>query len=154
MSPAATAWRLAGVATAAVVVLDQATKQAVVAAIDRGSDTNVFLAIDLTYVRNKGVAFGVFGGSAALVTVLTLSAIGLLALYFAFNTGRPYLWLPFGAVAGGALGNLADRARDGSVIDFIDPIVWPAFNLADVSIVVGILGLLYVIEGPPRKRPQ
>jgi signal peptidase II len=152
MGPAARAWRLAGVATGAVVVLDQATKQAVVAAIDRGSDTNVFFAIDLTYVRNKGVAFGAFGGSGSLVTALTLSAIALLALYFAFNTRRPYLWLPFGAVTGGALGNLADRARDGSVIDFIDPIVWPAFNFADVSIVLGILGLLYVIEGPPRRK--
>jgi signal peptidase II len=60
----------------------------------------------------------------------------------------PYLWLPFGAVAGGAIGNLADRVRDGAVVDFIDPIFWPAFNLADVAIVLGIFGLLYVIEGP------
>ena len=47
---------------------------------------------------------------------------------------------------GGALGNLADRARDGAVIDFIDPSFWPAFNLADASIVVGVLALLYVAE--------
>jgi signal peptidase II len=72
----------------------------------------------------------------------------LLGLYFAFHTSTPYLWLPFGAVAGGALGNLADRAREGAVIDFIDPIVWPAFNIADAAIVLGILGLLYAIEGP------
>ena len=43
---------------------------------------------------------------------------------------------------GGALGNLADRAREGAVIDFIDPVAWPAFNVADSCIVVGVLVLL------------
>jgi signal peptidase II len=57
------------------------------------------------------------------------------------------LWLPVGAVIGGAIGNLADRARAGAVVDFIDPIAWPAFNLADMAIVIGILGLVYIVEG-------
>ena len=48
---------------------------------------------------------------------------------------------------GGALGNLADRAREGAVIDFIDPVAWPAFNVADSCIVVGVFALLYVVEG-------
>jgi signal peptidase II len=52
---------------------------------------------------------------------------------------------------GGAIGNLADRARVGAVIDFIDPMWWPAFNLADASIVLGVLVLLYAIEAPRRK---
>jgi len=146
------AWRLAGVVAGAVVVLDQASKQLVLANVARGSRTNIFLGVDLTYVRNKGVAFGALGGGGGLVTALTLGAVALLALYFAFHTSTAYLWLPFGAVAGGAFGNLADRLRDGAVIDFIDPILWPAFNLADAVIVVGILGLLYVIEGPRLKR--
>jgi len=146
------AWRLAGVVAGAVVVLDQAAKQIVVANVERGSRTNIFLGVDLTYVRNKGVAFGALGGGGGLVTALTMGAVALLALYFAFHTSTPYLWLPFGAVAGGAFGNLADRLRDGGVIDFIDPILWPAFNLADAAIVMGILGLLYVIEGPRLKR--
>jgi signal peptidase II len=51
---------------------------------------------------------------------------------------------------GGALGNLADRARQGAVIDFIDPVAWPAFNVADACIVIGVLGLLYVVEGRHR----
>jgi len=146
------AWRLAGVVAGAVLVLDQAAKQIVVANVERGSRTNIFLGVDLTYVRNKGVAFGALGGGGGLVTALTMGAVALLALYFAFHTSTPYLWLPFGAVAGGAFGNLADRLRDGGVIDFIDPILWPAFNLADAAIVMGILGLLYVIEGPRLKR--
>jgi signal peptidase II len=142
------AWRLAGLVTGVAVMVDQATKQLVIDSLDRGEEVNFFLGIDMTYVRNKGVAFGALGGGGTLVTALTLGAVLLLAVYFAFNTARPGLWLPFGMVAGGALGNLADRVRDGAVIDFIDPVIWPAFNLADVSIVVGILGLLYVIEGP------
>ena len=62
------------------------------------------------------------------------------------NSDVPLLWLPVGLILGGALGNLADRAREGAVIDFIDPIAWPAFNLADAAIVIGVLGLLYVAE--------
>jgi signal peptidase II len=145
------AWRLAGVVAGAAVVIDQATKQLVVASLARGEHRNIFLGLDLTYVRNKGVAFGALGGGGALVTALTVGAVVLLAVYFAFNTERRYLWLPFGLVVGGALGNLADRAREGAVIDFLDPILWPAFNLADAAIVLGILGLLYVIEGPRAK---
>lgn len=146
------AWRLAGVVTAVAVTVDQVTKQLVVHSIGRGEEVKFFLGIDLTYVRNKGVAFGALGGGGGLVTALTLGAVVLLAIYFGFNTAKRGLWLPFGMVAGGALGNLADRVRDGAVIDFLDPILWPAFNLADVSIVIGILGLLYVIEGPQRDR--
>jgi signal peptidase II len=143
-------WRLAAAAAAVVVALDQILKQIVVSEIARGEERNVFFGIDLTYVRNEGVAFGFLGEGGALVIALTAAAIALLLGYFARNAERPWLWLPVGIVGGGALGNLADRARDGSVIDYIDPAFWPAFNLADVGIVLGILGLLYVVEGPRR----
>jgi signal peptidase II len=73
------------------------------------------------------------------VLVLTLGALGLLIAYFAAHARRPELWLPIGLVAGGALGNLADRVRIGAAIDFIDPPLWPAFNLADIAIVAGVL---------------
>jgi len=69
----------------------------------------------------------------------------------ALRARTPWLWLPVGVIAGGAFGNMLDRIRDGAVTDFIDPMLWPAFNVADVGIVVGILGLLYVIEG---KKPS
>ena len=82
-----------------------------------------------------------------LVAVLIGVALVLVLGYFAINATRPLLWLPVGLLVGGALGNLADRAREGAVIDFIDPIAWPAFNLADVSIVVGVAVLLYLVEG-------
>ena len=150
MGASARAWRLSAVTAAVVVAADQILKQIVVSSLARGESRDVFFGIDLTYVRNEGVAFGALGDGGALIVVLTAAALGLLVVYFAFNAARPWLWLPVGAVAGGALGNLADRAREGSVFDYVDPVLWPAFNLADTAIVLGILGLLYVIEGPSR----
>jgi signal peptidase II len=81
------------------------------------------------------------------VAVLIGVSLALLIAYFALHLSMPLLWLPVGMLVGGALGNLADRAREGAVIDFIDPVAWPAFNLADASIVLGVLTLLYVVEG-------
>ncbi len=128
------------------VLADQATKAIAVASLERGEEVNVFLGLDMTYVRNEGVAFGALsGGGAVLVTAIVI-ALGALVLYFALSSTVPLLWLPVGLILGGALGNLADRAREGAVIDFIDPIAWPAFNLADTAIVIGVLGLLYVAE--------
>ena len=135
------------VATAGVVVaLDQATKLAAFASIERGESNNVFFGIDLTNTRNTGVAFGALEGGGLLVACLIGLSLAVLIGYFALNASMPWLWLPVGMIIGGALGNLADRARSGAVIDFIDPIAWPAFNLADAAIVLGVLALLYLIE--------
>lgn len=145
------AWaRMAG-ALLATVALDQATKAIVVASVERGEDINVFLGLNITNVRNTGVAFGAFAGAAVpIVVVSALALVGLVA-YFGFNTGERWLWLPVGAVLGGAVANLVDRVREGAVIDFIDPVGWPAFNVADIAIVLGVLGLLYVLDGPRRR---
>ena len=141
------AWRRAAIVAALFFTLDQIAKQIVVSSIRRGDSINVFFGVDLTYVRNKGVAFGALAGSGGtLVVGLTIAALILLVTYFTLRADTPWLWLPVGIIAGGALGNLADRARDGAVIDFIDPVLWPAFNLADMGIVLGILGLLYVVD--------
>jgi signal peptidase II len=129
------------------VGVDQATKMLAVASLERGEEVNVFLGLDVTYVRNEGIAFGALSGGGALLVVVISVALGGLVTYFAINSTVRLLWLPVGLILGGALGNLADRAREGAVIDFIDPIAWPAFNLADAAIVVGVLGLLYVAEG-------
>jgi signal peptidase II len=144
--------RLAGtaraVATAGVLVaVDQGTKQAAITSLRRGEHVNVFYGLDLTNTRNTGVAFGALQGGGLVVAVLIGLALVLVIGYFALNASRPWLWLPVGLLVGGALGNLADRARVGAVIDFIDPVFWPAFNLADASIVIGVLALLYVLEG-------
>src|SRR5688572_22501660 len=142
----------AAIATAGLVVaLDQATKQLADVNIARGDDVSVLPGLGLTNTRNTGVAFGAFEGGGALVGILIGLSLALLVGYFIVHRDMPWLWLPVGMLLGGALGNLADRAREGAVIDFIDPVAWPAFNLADTSIVLGVLLLLWVVEGRPRR---
>ena len=136
----------AGATVAVVIALDQGSKALVTSSLRRGESVNVFFGLDLTNTRNTGVAFGALEGSGTIVGVLIGLALILLVGYFAVNAGRPWLWLPVGMVLGGALGNLVDRAREGAVVDFIDPVAWPAFNLADSAIVIGVFGLLYVVE--------
>jgi signal peptidase II len=142
----------AAVATAGVVVaLDQATKQLANSNVARGESVKVFPGLEISNTRNTGVAFGVFEGGGLIVGVLIGVALVLLIGYFLRHSEVPLLWLPVGLLLGGALGNLADRARDGAVIDFIDPVAWPAFNLADSCIVVGVFLLLWVVERSARR---
>ena len=142
----------AAVATAGLVVaIDQATKQLAIANIGRGDEVNIFFGLDLTNTRNSGVAFGALEGGGLVVAILIGVSLTLLLGYFALHRDMPLLWLPIGLLLGGALGNLADRAREGAVIDFIDPVAWPAFNVADACIVVGVLLLLWTVEGRPKR---
>lgn len=142
-------WGRLLVAVAVVIALDQLTKRIAIASVDRGDSVNVFLGLDITNTRNSGVAFGALQGSGAIVGLLIACALLALLAYFAINAARPWLWLPAGLLLGGAVGNLIDRIGEGAVIDFIDPVAWPAFNLADSCIVVGVLALLYVAEARP-----
>jgi signal peptidase II len=143
----------AALATAGLVVaVDQVTKQLAATNIARSDQVKLIPGLDLTNTRNTGVAFGALEGGGLVVAVLIGVSLALLVGYFAVNRKRPWLWLPVGMLLGGALGNLADRAREGAVIDFIDPVAWPAFNVADSCIVVGVLVLLWVAEERPRPR--
>jgi signal peptidase II len=148
------AWSWAVVCAAVVMTVDQITKQAAVAIVDPGHPRQIIFGIDLTNVRNRGVAFGLLGGGGDLVVVITVATIALLVVYFALHATRPDLWLVTGLVVGGALGNLADRVRIGSAIDFIDPPAWPAFNLADVAIVGGVAWLAVMLLDPDREHDR
>jgi signal peptidase II len=133
----------------AVVGLDLGTKALVEANVGRGSRDGIFPGVELVNVRNPGIAFGLLGGGGVLLTVLTIGAIVLLLAYFVGHSDRPLLWLPTGLLVGGAAGNLLDRIGDRAVTDFLDLPLWPAFNVADVAITVGVLSLLYVLEAAP-----
>src|SRR3954462_14926714 len=128
MGPRVRAWRYALVTAGAGVAPDQGRKQNVPPSLRRGGRVRLFFGLDVANVRNKGVAFGALASGGTLVAVLTLAAIAALVTYFSLRSATPLLWLPVGVIAGGALANLADRARDGAVIDWIDPVAWPAFN--------------------------
>lgn len=134
-----------------VVALDQLSKSAVRKSIVPGETRNVLPGIQLVDTRNQGVAFGFLPGRHVAVTVLVGAALLVLLVYFGRHLDKPLIWLPTGMLLGGALGNILDRLRAGSVTDFIKlPLGWPAFNLADASITLGVLVLLFVMEGPDR----
>jgi signal peptidase II len=147
-------WVPALAACGAVVAIDQGTKALATSLVNRGDRVELLPFLAFENVRNKGVAFGLGGDiPAALIGVTIVLLVGLLA-FLAVRGGSGWLvWLPAALLLGGALGNLADRVRDGAVIDFIDLPLWPTFNLADVAITVGVLLLLLDVERSD-KRPK
>jgi signal peptidase II len=132
----------------AVVVLDQWTKWLVeVHLAHHAAEPIVPGLVNLTHVRNSGVAFGFFAshgiGAGWLLTALGLVALGAVSVYFGFASARDRrLLLALALVVGGAVGNLIDRIASGAVTDFIDLYVgthhWPSFNVADAAISIGI----------------
>jgi signal peptidase II len=130
-----------------VVAVDQGTKALATSLLDRGERVEVLPFLAFENVRNKGVAFGLGGDISSVVVGATVVVLLGLLVFLASRsrTGWP-IWLPAALLIGGAVGNLADRVRDGAVIDFIDLPLWPTFNLADVSIVVGVMLLLFEVE--------
>ena len=148
---------------AAVLLLDQATKLLALARLSPGHPVSVvdgFLA--LTLVLNPGLAFGMLGTVppgwrwvVALLSLAALCALGLLALQLLPGGGWSEAF-PLGLIFGGALGNLVDRWRFGAVVDFVDvywrAYHWPAFNVADSAISVGValLALRLLTQNPSR----
>ena len=85
---------------------------------------------------------------------MTPAGVSTLLGFFFAHAERPLAWLPTGLLLGGAIGNLIDRVREGAVTDFVKFTAWPAFNVADIAITLGVVALLYVLEGPPRTRER
>jgi signal peptidase II len=142
---------LALVVAGVVVAADQLTKAIVRSSVGRGEEVDLVLGFHLVNTRNTGVAFGFLSSGGALVGIIAGLALAALLAFFLTHAERPLVWLPTGLLIGGAAGNLIDRAAEGSVTDFVDPPWWPAFNLADAAITIGVIALLYVIEGPPSR---
>lgn len=149
MSPAA-AWGRALLTAALVLAADQIAKQVVVDEVARGERQDFLLFLDLVNVRNTGVAFGALQGGGVIVGVVVAVALTALLVFFARNATRPLAWLPVGLLLGGALGNALDRIRLGAVVDYLKLPNWPAFNLADVAITVGVVLLIVVLERAAR----
>ena len=143
--PAAAAVRASAV-FAVVLAADQGVKALVTSSLARGEEREVVAGIKLVNVRNSGVAFGQLQNAGAIVAVVIALALLALLVYFARNGWRPWVWLPTGMLLGGAIGNIVDRVREGAVIDFVKLPHWPAFNVADSAICVGVVVLLFVME--------
>jgi signal peptidase II len=145
-----------GVAIAVVVVaFDQLSKAAVLAlfAGDGLDDiTRVAPFFNLVLTFNRGVSFGLFNaagrgvGLDALIFSLVAAAIVAGLIWWLSRAATPLLAVAIGLIAGGAAGNVVDRIRTGAVVDFLDFHLgswhWPAFNLADSAICVGVAAML------------
>lgn len=137
-------WVGLGLVAVAAACADQLTKVLVSGRLDLGDAVEVVGPFTIHHVRNTGIAFGLFSDSTSVVIALTAVAIGALLVFFARSGARhPLLPVAVGLVLGGSASNLADRLRLGYVTDFLDLDYWPAFNLADTFIVVGV-GLLFL----------
>jgi signal peptidase II len=144
VTAAARAWALAGAVCGLVFAADQAAKAAIEAHLVPGEKVDVLGPLELTLSHNRGVAFGLAGGAGAGLILVTLGALALIGYLFSRNPTRPGMWVAIGLLAGGALGNLADRLRADAVTDFVAVGSWPPFNLADMAITVGVVVLVFL----------
>lgn len=144
MSAGARAAYLAGALCLLVLALDQASKAVVEDRIAIGGEVDVLGPLKLTLAHNEGVAFGLAGGGGVLLVAVTLAALAFVVYLFSRDPARPWMWVPTGLLAGGAIGNLVDRVRAGAVTDFVDLPSWPPFNLADAAITIGVILLILI----------
>jgi len=155
-----------------IILLDQASKSYIMSTMHLHQSISLIPNyFSLTYIRNPGAAFGILAqSSGAFRTVFfgvtSLFALGLLGMIF-WRLENDDWWgqLTIVSIFGGAIGNLIDRLRFGEVIDFLDFYVngyhWPAFNVADSAISVGVVSLLILFARdkkkanvPPESNPQ
>jgi signal peptidase II len=137
-----------------VVIADQGVKALVTSSLQRGEIRGIVAGVKLVNVRNSGVAFGQLQNGGAIVAAVIAVAVLALLVYFARSGSRALIWLPTGLVLGGAAGNVVDRLREGAVVDFVKLPHWPAFNVADAAITVGVVILLVVVERGERARDR
>jgi len=149
------AWSYAGLVAAVVIAADQVTKRLIDGQLLDGDHRDLIPGVlQLVHTTNHGVAFSVSAGGPQIVLIVIALAVAAIVGYFATHHDRPLIWLPTGMMVGGALGNLVDRIRAGAVTDFIKLPHGPAFNLADTSITLGVVVLLFALrdDGTPSTR--
>ncbi|HJQ74108.1 MAG TPA: signal peptidase II [Gaiellaceae bacterium] len=151
-------WLALGAIAISAAVADQVTKHVVASNLGLGEALHVVGPFSIRHVQNSGIAFGLFANATAGVIVVTGIAVAWMLAYFARSGARhPVLPVALGLVIGGSVSNLADRVRLGFVTDFLDFRYWPAFNLADSFIVIGVgilLVALVLAEREPRPRRE
>lgn len=148
-----------------IVILDQGTKMYIHTHFFLGESVEVIKNFfNLTYVRNTGAAFGLFHDSHKIFRMIFFLSMPPLALIIVVSLLKNVkendyaLILALSGIAGGAVGNLIDRLRFGFVIDFLDFYIkkyaWPAFNVADIAIVLGMSMLFLAMfkDSLPQKK--
>jgi signal peptidase II len=147
-----TQWVGLGSVALAAVGADQLTKAIVSSQLGLNDSVHIVGPLSIRHVQNSGIAFGLFASATSFVILLTGLAVAWMLYFFARSGSRhPILPVALGLVIGGSLSNLIDRVRLGHVTDFLDFKYWPAFNLADSFIVVGVAILLLALVSDDRK---
>ena len=132
------------------LVADQISKYLVLSNLNLGQSWNPVASLtpwaSITHVANTGAAFGLFPDRGSLFVVIAVIVVVAIIFYYRhLPAGQWWIKVSLGLQLGGALGNLLDRLRLGYVVDFIDFKIWPVFNLADSSIVIGVAILAYYL---------
>ena len=139
---------------ASVFVLDQVTKVIVRATLERGEawpSSDAFL--NIINVSNSGAAFGILQGQTLFLVVTSIVGVAAIVLYFMFPPlEHGLLRMALALQLGGAAGNLIDRIRSGEVTDFVNFQFWPAFNVADASITIGVATIFWFFLVAERER--
>ena len=140
---------------AAVFLLDLISKHIVSSGMELGSTVSLVPGVfDLTYIVNKGAAWGILSGKQMLLQVFTAVLMVVLTAYAAAKRktlGKPEL-LALGLIVGGGLGNFISRVSEGQVVDFFNIHVIPVFNVADIGITVGCVLLVIAALFSDRKK--
>jgi signal peptidase II len=137
-----------------VVGLDQFSKWFIRNTIARGDVWPGEWPLHLVHITNTGAAFGIFQNAGPMLVVTSIIGMAAILVYL-FNPGfaHPAMRAGLAMMFGGAVGNLIDRLWSGEVVDFIKFPHFPAFNLADSSITIGVLLLLWAMTREPREKP-
>ncbi len=132
-------------AAAAVIALDQLTKAIIRSSLERGESwPDPDWPVRIRYVTNTGAAFGILQDQTSFLIIMALVGLAAIYLYYRYPPfEHGVVPIAIGMMLGGAAGNLIDRIRLGRVTDFIDFRFWPAFNVADSSITIGIVVILF-----------
>jgi signal peptidase II len=110
--------------------------------------------LHIVNVKNSGAAFGILEGQTLFLVVTSLIGVAAIVLYYLYPPlEHGLLRVALGLQLGGAAGNLIDRVRSGEVTDFINFQFWPAFNVADASISIGVVTILW-FSARGRARPR
>jgi signal peptidase II len=150
-------WLSLALVAFAAIGADQLTKAIVTNRLEFNDEVHVAGPFSIHHVTNSGIAFGLFASATPIVILLTALAVTWMLYFFGRSGSRhPVLPVALGLVMGGSVSNLIDRVRLGHVTDFIDLKYWPAFNLADSFIVVGVAALLLALVAADRNaaRPR
>jgi len=144
--------------SAVVIFIDQLTKKIVSESLIYGESKNLIGEfIQITFIKNPGMAFGIQFGNRLFFAIFSLIASVIIIIYL-FQLKPENFWARFAlaSIFGGAIGNLIDRIVYREVVDFIDFqfIRWPIFNVADIAVTIGMILLIAFVLFDRKKADQ